>query len=123
LINTKCILLLVILFCLGGCGTSHPPLAGRKWADIVRAPDAKLRRKAAFTLGNIGPSDPAVIPALMGALQDRDAAVRCEAVLALLKCGVEAKPAVPVLTQLGQRDPDPKVRSYAVRAAERLQGT
>jgi HEAT repeat protein len=46
-------------------------------------------------LGNIGPGDPAALPALTGALKDADAGVRCEAVLALLKYGPGAKEAIP----------------------------
>jgi HEAT repeat protein len=95
-------------------------MAGGKWAEALRDPDAKLRKKAAFTLGNIGPSDPAVLPALIGALEDADAGVRCEAILSLLKCGPAAKEALPALAEVQQRDRDAQVRSCAARALAKL---
>jgi HEAT repeat protein len=79
-----------------------------------------VRKKAAFTLGNIGPSDPAVLPALTGALKDADAGVRCEAVLALLKYGPGAEEAIPELTEVQAKDRDARVRAYAARAVEKL---
>jgi HEAT repeat protein len=95
-------------------------MAGGKWAEALRGPDAKVRRNAAFTLGNIGPSDPAVLPALLGAVKDADAGVRCEAILALLKYGPAAREAIPELTEVRQKDRDPKVRAYAARAVDKL---
>jgi HEAT repeat protein len=97
-------------------------MAGGKWAAALRDPDAKLRKKAAFTLGNIGPSDPSALPALIGALKDADAGVRCEAILALLKCGPNAKEAIPGLTEVQDQDRDAKARAFAARALQRLRG-
>jgi len=88
--------------------------------EVLRDPDIALRKKAAFTLGNIGPTDPAVLPALIGALKDPEAGVRREAILALVKCGPEAREAVPILEELHQRDRDAQVRDYAGRALEKL---
>jgi HEAT repeat protein len=113
-------LLVILLIALSGCGGAQPPLAGGKWAEALRDPDAKLRKKAAFTLGNIGPSDPTVLPALLGALKDPDAGVRCEAILALLKYGPGAREAVPELIEAQEKDRDAKVRAYAARALEKL---
>jgi HEAT repeat protein len=107
---------------LGGCDTAQPTLAGAKWAKALRDPDARMRRKAAFTLGNIGPSDAAVLPALMEALKDPVAEVRCEAILALMKCGSQARAAIPALTDVQDKDRDARVRSYAAKALRRLQG-
>jgi HEAT repeat protein len=116
------VLLVLILIALSGCGQAQPTMAGGKWAAALRDPDAQVRRKAAFTLGNVGPSDPAVVPALITALRDADAGVRCEAILALLKVGPGAKEAIPILTELREQDPDSKVRNYATTAVEKLQG-
>src|SRR5438132_9162763 len=106
------ILLAILLVSLSGCGGGQPTLAGGKWARALRDPDARLRQKAAFTLGNIGSTDPAVVPALTGALKDRDAGVRCQAVLALVKCGPVAREAIPVLAEVEKNDRDAKVRVY-----------
>ena len=116
------VLLGMLLVWCSGCGQAPPTMAGGKWAEALRDPDAKVRKKAAFTLGNIGPSDPAVLPALIGALKDADAGVRCEAILALLKYGPEARGAVAALEELRQRDRDAKVRTCAARAVAKLRG-
>jgi HEAT repeat protein len=109
---------------LGGCGKAPPPLAGGKpvghWVAALRGPDAAARQTAAFKLGNVGPADAAVLPALTGALHDPDARVRCAAILALLKCGRGAAQAVPDLTRIQQEDRNAKVRAYAAKALEKL---
>jgi HEAT repeat protein len=110
-----------MLISLSGCGRAQPRMAADKWVETLHSPDHKERRKAAFTLGNIGPSDAAVLPALIEALKDGDPCVRCEAILALLKCGSAAKESIPELAELKSRDKDAKVRSYAVRALEKLE--
>src|SRR5439155_16911918 len=80
---------------LGGCGKEQPMLAGGKpvshWVQALQNPDPKVRKQAAFKLGNVGPADPTALPALIEALKDRDAGVRREAILALLKCGPAAR--------------------------------
>ncbi len=114
------IALAVLPIALSGCSQSHPPLAGQKWADALHDPDAKVRRKAAFTLGNIGPSDSAVVPALTQAIRDQDPAVRREVILALIKCGSAAEDAVPALAEMSNRDPDSTVREAAAKAVTLL---
>ena len=120
-----CILVVDWVVLLGGCGPARSTTAGDKavsyWVQTLQDPDAKARRKAAFTLGNVGAADPAVVPALVGALQDRDAGVRGEAVLALLKIGPPARAAVPALSE-AQKDQDAQVRAHAVKALEKIQG-
>jgi HEAT repeat protein len=107
-----------------GCGKSPPTLAGGKpvsyWLDALHAPDAKVRKKAAFKLGNVGSADPAALPALTAALADRDAAVRCEVILALLKFGSSARDVVPTLLVMQQRDGNAQVRQYAAKAVAKL---
>jgi HEAT repeat protein len=109
---------------LGGCSKARPMTAGGKpvehWLVALQDPDARVRKKAVFKLGNVGAADPAAIPALIGALKDRDAGVRVEAVLALLKIGPAARDAVPALTG-AQKDPDAKVRAYARKALDKVQ--
>jgi HEAT repeat protein len=96
-------------------------MAGGKWAEVLRGSNAKARRRAAFTLGNIGPSDPVAVPALINALKDADAGVRREAILALLKTGAAAQEAVSLLRVMQKRDRDAQVRAYATKALDKLQ--
>jgi HEAT repeat protein len=112
----------VLLAC--GCGKAPPPLAGGKpvsyWVEALHGHDAQARKKAAAKLGNVGPADPAVLPALTAALHDGDPAVRREAILALLKCGPEARGAAGALAEVRQRDRDPQVRTYAAKALAKI---
>jgi HEAT repeat protein len=120
-------MVVISMLALVGCGQVPPTLSGGKpvmhWVEVLKtSPDARSRKEAAFKLGNVGPADPAAYPALVDALKDRDARVRCEVILALVKFGSVAQDAVPVLSELCERDRDPQVRSYAARARERIQG-
>ncbi len=106
-----------------GC-EKRPTQAGGKtvphWVQALDDPDAKVRKEASFKLGNVGPKDPAVLPALLKALKDRDSRVRREAILALVKCGPAAKEALPTLAQMERHDADAQVRTYATKALGRL---
>jgi HEAT repeat protein len=115
-------LVAALLIVVSGCGQPQPPPRVSHWVQALRQPDARVRKEAAFKLGNLGPTDPAVSPALIGALKDADAGVRCEAILALTKCGPDAQAAIPVLADLQQRDPNARVRSYASKALKKLRG-
>jgi HEAT repeat protein len=116
------VLIAILLLSLIGCGKAPPPMTRvNHWLETLRAPDAKLRKEAAFKLGNLGLTDTdSVVPALIASLKDADARVRCEAILALLKCGPAAAEAVPTLVELRQRDPNAQVRRYADKAVEKL---
>lgn len=114
------ILVAVLLMALSGCDQAPTTTRVNYWLEALHAPDAKLRKEAAFKLGNLGTTDAAVVPALRGALTDANPAVRREAILALLKCGPDAKAAVPIFTDLRQRDPNAQVRRYAAKAIEKL---
>jgi HEAT repeat protein len=117
-------LLAAALLAAGGCGRP-PALAGGEpvshWVQVLKDPDAKHRKKAAHKLGNAGPAEADVVPALTAALQDRDAGVRGEAALALGKCGPAARDAIPALTAL-QQDRDLTVRAYAADALSKIGG-
>jgi hypothetical protein len=114
----------VALPMLSGCRKTEPPLAGGKpvnyWIESLQDPDASKRKSAAFKLGNVGTTDPGVLPALLDALRDTDAGVRCEVILALVKCAPEAKEAVPDLVERQKNDRDAKVRDYAAKALDKL---
>lgn len=111
---------------LSGCGQAPATVAGGKpvsyWVAMLQSPDVKLRKNAVVKLGNVGSTDPAVFPALIRALKDTDADVRCEAILALMKFGPSAKEVIPDLTAIYRHDPNTKVRTYAARALAKLQG-
>lgn len=110
-----------------GCGSGNdgPLMTHGKpvahWLQELQKPDPKLRKKAIAALGHVGALDPATIPALTGAVKDRDATVRSEAILALLNIGPAAKDAIPVLNE-ARNDKDAMVSSYAAKALERIQG-
>jgi HEAT repeat protein len=116
---------LAVLF-VAGCHRDRPMLAGGKpvshWTEALRDRDPKVRKEAAFKLGNVGSADPAALPALTAALKDPDAGVRREVILALVKCGPAAREAVPALTEMKQHDRDAQVRAYAAKAVEKLRG-
>lgn len=121
----RLILVAVVAIALSGCKKAQPPVtAGGKpashWLEAMQAADPKVRKQAVVKLGNLGPTDPAVYPALVGALADGDAKVRCEAILSLLKLGPSSKEAIPVLTEVQHKDRNPLVRDYATKALERL---
>jgi HEAT repeat protein len=121
---------IVVAVCLlatvGGCGDVPPPLVvhGKPvdhWVAALRDRDARVRKRAAEALGQAGPADPAVVPALTAAVRDRDAAVRAAAVLCLLRIGPAAREAVPALREVAQGDRDARVRGYAVKALDTIQ--
>src|SRR6516165_8224641 len=98
----------LLIMLLSGCGKPKTILAGGKpvshWLEAVRDPDPRVRKTAIFKLGNVGPSDADVLPAVTAALKDPDAAVRREAILALVKFGPAAKEAAPILIDMRQHD-------------------
>lgn len=117
---------LILCVAASGCARSEPMLSGGKpvayWVEATKAPDAKLRKTAVFKLGNVGPADPAALTAVLAALADRVPAVRCEAILAVLKFGEQAREAEPRLAELARQDPDIRVRSYAAKALAKIRG-
>jgi HEAT repeat protein len=108
----------------GGCGDSPPTLSGgqpvSRWTKRLREGDPRQRQEAVAKLGNVGPADAAVLPALLDALRDPDAGVRRASIVALMKYGPEATEALPALDDMRRRDPDPRVRQDAGRAADAL---
>jgi HEAT repeat protein len=71
-------------------------------------------------LGNVAATDSEALSALVAAVRDRDANVRAEAILALLKNGPAAREAGPALEQARQ-DKDATVRAYAAKALDKIQ--
>jgi HEAT repeat protein len=122
----------LVLFASGtillvGCGKSQlATLAGGKsvdhWVQALAVHNVKIREEAVTKLGNVGTADPAAIPALIGALKDSSAKVRCGAIFALAKSPQAAQEAIAPITELQQHDHDPKVRDLAAKGLRRLQG-
>jgi HEAT repeat protein len=108
-----------------GCAKSKPVTVHGKpvehWVQALHDPNVRVRQQAAQVLGNVGSSDPAVVPALAGAVKDPEPSVRSAAVLSLLRIGPDARGALPTLRE-AQNDKDPKVRSQAAKALARIQG-
>jgi hypothetical protein len=107
-----------------GCGEVQSTLVGGKpityWLQALHESNAKKRKEAVYKLGNVGSADPAAWPAVLAALQDTDATVRCEAILGILKFGAASQEAVPQLERLRRQDSSPRVRDYARQALERI---
>jgi HEAT repeat protein len=120
----RLIVFAVLPWLLFGCHKGEPTLSGGRpiayWIQALKDPDARMRKEAAFKLGNAGPVEGTVFPALLAALNDSDSRVRCEVILALSKFGLKAKDAIPVLVELREQDRDSRVRGYAARALEKL---
>ena len=77
------------------------------------------RRKVAIALVKIGP---AAVPALIGALKDKDGYVRQSAAYALGRIGPVAKDAVPALQAITKNDPERAARKAAAMALKKIQG-
>jgi HEAT repeat protein len=118
--------MILLSLLVAGCHSRQAPTSGGKpishWLAALRSSDTNARKTAAFKLGNVGSTDPAVLPALLAALKDANPAVRRESILALVKCGPPAKEAIPSLAELQKFDPDSKVRTCARLALNKLGG-
>jgi len=89
------VILVISLSSLSGCTSQPPPDTDarvRHWIKALHEP----------------------------ALKDADGPVRCEAILALVKCGPAAKGAIGELTQSQRKDRDARVRDFAARALEKI---
>ena len=123
----KSLLILAAAIVLTGCGDNRTSLtlAGGKpvefWLQALHSPDAKLRQKAVFKLGNVGSTEATPVAVLVNVLKDPDAGVRREAIVALLKREDDVQDAIPALVLAQSRDPDAKVRSIAGKAVSSLQ--
>jgi hypothetical protein len=116
--------LLLAALHLAGCTKEQTVLAGGKpidhWVAAARDPSEKVRKQAIQKLGNVGNSDPAVLPVLIAALKDTSPSIRREAIIAIVKYGPGAEQAVDALKTLAASDADPQIRGYAAQAAQIL---
>jgi HEAT repeats len=113
---------------LAGCSQEErgPLLVGgrelKSWLKDLRDPKPQVRRQAVLKLGNVGEADPAVADGLAVALSDKDAVVRREAVLAVVKLKEPTQTMIERLEAMGRDDRDSKVRDAAKRAAAHITG-
>jgi vesicle coat complex subunit len=120
--------LAAIVIGLAGCGCAReergPVLAGgrevKSWVAEVHHPDPRVRRQAVLKLGNVGDADPAAAEALAAALNDTDALVRRDAVMAVVKLSSPGPLITMQLKSMSASDRDPKVRDVAKRALVKL---
>src|SRR5438874_12396871 len=80
IIETRQMRTVAMLLCVAvlvGCAKPQPATVHGKtlehWVQALQDRDGRVRRKAVEALGNVGAADAAVVPALAGALKDRDA--------------------------------------------------
>lgn len=106
---------------LQGCSPEprYKTLPASYWLKQIRDRDASNRYHAAHALGEMGPSVPGALPALIQALDDPHTTVRWEAVQALAKFGPEAKEAVPRVRQC-LNDPERSVQWAAEGALKEI---
>jgi hypothetical protein len=122
--NTKCtrMAIVVVMLTASGCSREErgPMLAGgrevKSWLADLHDPKPQVRRQAVLKLGNVGDSDPAAAEGLAEAIRDSDAIVRRNAVSAVAKLSKPSDEILAWLMNMGDRDPDLRVRDYAKRA-------
>jgi HEAT repeat protein len=124
------LVLLMILggFAVSGPGCQHeergPTLSGgrevKAWIEDLRDPKPQVRRQAVLKLGNVGDADPTALDGLAQALNDSDALVRHDAVLAVVKFRQAGKPIKAKIETMSRSDKDARVRDVSQRALARL---
>jgi HEAT repeat protein len=110
-----------LLVCLlTGCKKEVPRAGGRTatyWANVLKeSDDVEQRRKAGTKLGPLILTDPASLPALVGAFKDSDPGVRAAIARSLgIYSGPKAPEVLPTLHEL-EHDSEEEVRSAAIQA-------
>ncbi len=118
---------MLVLLTTWGCQREErgPILTGgrevKSWLADLHDPKPTVRRTAVLKLGNVGGDDPSVAEALAGALQDKDAIVRRDAIKALAKLENPTDAIKAQLKVLSDRDRDSLVRDYAKRALDHFE--
>jgi hypothetical protein len=85
--------------------------------DDLKHEQIQVRVNAVFELARCGIQG---VPALLGALKDKERRVRRVAAIALGRNGAVANEAVPVLKEMREKDPDSSVRREAATALNRI---
>jgi HEAT repeat protein len=113
-------------FSASGCsGTEQTPmLAGgrevKSWLAALHDPKPQVRRQAVLKLGNVGDADPIATEGLAEALQDTDALIRSDAILAIAKLTNPSETILAQLRVMSGSDRDARVRDHAQKAIKRF---
>ncbi|MEQ8766338.1 MAG: HEAT repeat domain-containing protein [Planctomycetota bacterium] len=83
-----------------------------EWASDLGDSDARIRSRAAWALGKMGPEAAPATPALIGALDDSSREVRRRAITTLGEIGPGAEEAIPRLIECLDRVDDPTIPFY-----------
>jgi HEAT repeat protein len=110
------VLAAVCVLAVRGCNSGEP--TDQLVADL-KSPGEKDRLIAVRLLSQRKQEAAKVVPALIEALQDKDADIRQSAAIGLGYFGDQAKEALPSL-EAAQRDHDPRVREAATVAISRI---
>ncbi len=111
-----------------GCGGEErgPELLGgrevKSWVADLRHPRAQVRRLAVVKLSNVGDADPAVAAGLAEALNDPDALVRRDAILAVARLNDPSSAVKQKLETMSRSDKDARARNLARKAVIRVGG-
>jgi len=114
-VRIRFVLLLCLLVC-GGCGKQKS--TNQLIADL-KSSEERDRIMAVRLLPQRERDAAQVVPALIGALKDKEGDVRWSAAIGLGYFGEQAKDAIPAL-QEAQKDRDPRVREAAGVALTRI---
>ena len=118
-------LLAVELIVLSGCGSKQATIQSvhgkplEYWLSELKRPEPKARIAAVKACKRVGDTDPAAVPAIASALNDKDAKVRDAAALAILNIGPAARGAVEALTN-AKGDKDATVRKHVEEALQHI---
>jgi HEAT repeats len=112
-----------------GCGREQrgPILLGgrevKSWVADLHHPKPQVRRQAVLKLGNVGDSEPAIAEGLAQALNDSDALVRRDAVVAVTRLKEPSAAIWERLETMSRSDKDARTRELAHKAITRRLGT
>lgn len=88
--------------------------------EMLKDPDLRARREAAFSLGEYLPNPQTALPVLIESLTDDDPDVRVNVVHAIYKLGPAAAAAVPTIARLLHHETEPFIYWKIIRSVDQL---
>ena len=88
--------------------------------EMLKDPDLRARREAAFSLGEYLPNPRTAVPVLVESLMDDDPDVRVNVVHVIHKLGPAATAAVPALATLLHQETEPLVYWRIIRSVDQM---